>query len=103
MATIDLKYAVCVENKDRPGWRRWYFRVRTPRINIPLRGDPGTAEFMEDYSAARAALQSHGRAKPTGEELTSPGSVKAIVISYYANNAEWRDKFTSDTRDMRRR
>jgi len=103
MATIDLKYAVCVENKRRSGWRRWYFRVRNPRINIPLRGEPGTADFMDDYSAARAALESHGRAKPTGEELTAPGTVKALVISYYASNGEWKDKFAPDTRDTRKR
>ena len=103
MATIRLKYVNKFANKDRADTKqRYYFRVRGQKA-IPLPGQVGSEEFMQAYSAALATLEGKGKAAPSGADLVAPGTVKALVVSYYATNSDWRDIFKQDTRDSRRR
>jgi integrase len=78
-----IKLAYIHEFKDRHGTLRRY--VRLPgRKRIPLKGDPGTDEFMEAY---RAALAGEAPRVEIGAKRTRPGTINAAVISYFSSSA----------------
>jgi integrase len=99
MAKIRLKYVNKFANKNRANKRpRHYFRVRGHKA-IPLPGLPGCEEFMDAYKMALAGLPN---AKvEIGETRTAPGTIDALVVSYY-KSTEWT-LLADDTRDARRR
>jgi integrase len=71
------------EFRDRHGKIRRY--VRLPgRKRVPLKGAPGTEEFMAAYQAAFA-----GEALPVevGASRTRPGTVNAAVVGYFNSTA----------------
>jgi integrase len=66
---------------DRHGRIRRY--VRLPgRKRVPLKGAPGTDEFMEIY---RAALAGEAPRVEIGAARTRPGTINAAVIAYYGS------------------
>ena len=64
--------------RDRHGRIRHYARI-PGRKQVPLRGEPGSAEFMEDYQAALADAPR----REIGAGRTKPGSVAEIITAYY--------------------
>jgi len=80
---IRLRYVK--EYRDQTGVVRRYFR-RGKAKEIPLRGEPGSREFMEAY---QAALEQHSEppAKPIGSSRTEPGTMAALIASYYSSGA----------------
>lgn len=79
MAVVDLEFIH--RFRDRHGKWRHYFR-RGRRKRIPLPGAPGSAEFMAAYQAAHA-----GDVPPIAALRTTPGSMSALTISWYASSA----------------
>jgi hypothetical protein len=66
---------------DRHGRIRRY--VRLPgRKRVPLKGAPGTDEFMEAY---RAALAGEAPRLAIGASRTRPGTINAAVVAYYGS------------------
>jgi integrase len=77
---------------------RYYFRRRGCKA-IPLRGLPGSEEFMADYAAALAIVPD----KPEiGASRTSPGTIDALVVAYYQTDA-WLHGLKEETRKTRKR
>jgi integrase len=100
MARLRLKYVNAFRNPKRTNDRvRYYFRVRGQKA-IPLPGLPGSEEFMVAYQAALAALPSQ---TPTeiGESRTQPGTIDALVVSYYGSGV-WLYGMHETTRQRRR-
>jgi integrase len=82
--------------RDNRGRLRYYFR-RRGQARIPLRGEPGSDEFMMAYKAALASLCIGELGK---DKRSIPGSVSAAIAGYYCHNS-----FTTlgeGTRKMRR-
>jgi hypothetical protein len=79
---------------DNRGRLRHYFRKRGAK-RAPLPGIPGSAEFMEAYQAALA-----GEPEPIGASKTVPGTVNALIVSYY-QSADWRG-LSNETQKGRR-
>jgi integrase len=90
-----LKLDYIHEFVDRHGKVRRYFRRRGQK-RIPLRGVPGSEEFNTTYAMALAALPERAA------DRTLPGTINALVVSYYASDA-WNNGLTEDTRKTRRR
>jgi Phage integrase family len=82
--------------RDRHGKIRHYFR-RPDCKRVPLPGLPGSSEFMEAY---KFALDGGARIE-IGASLTNPGTINALVVSYYRSD-DWT-KLTIDTQKTRRR
>src|SRR5437016_7512195 len=81
MTKIRLDYVH--EFMDRHGKVRRY--VRLPgRKRVPLRGAPGTEEFMAAY---QAALAGDIPRTEIGASRTKPGTVNAAVVGYYGSVA----------------
>jgi integrase len=86
MANLRLKYI-----QRWPDWRsgrcviRHYFRKRGCK-RVPLRGEPGSREFMEDYAAATAG---QAQQRTLIERVASPGSMNYLRLSYL-NSAAFR-------------
>jgi len=84
------------EFRDRHGKIRRY--VRLPgRKQIPLRGAPGSEDFMSIY---QAALAGETPRVELGASRTRPGTVNAAVISYF--NSSSFQSLASNTRRNRR-
>lgn len=67
---------------DRHGRARWYFR-RPGFDRVALPGLPWSPEFMAAYEAAtKGGVQTEG----AGAAKTSPGTVAALVVSYYRSS-----------------
>lgn len=67
----------CQGFEDRHGKLRWYYRrPGFPRTALP--GLPWTPEFMAAYEKA-----THGEKLEIGKKQTIPGSVSALVASFY--------------------
>jgi hypothetical protein len=99
MAHIKLKYVNGYANRHRENGRvRYYFRRRGSKA-MPLPGLPGSEEFMAAYSAALAGLPDQH--VEVGARRTLPGTINALVISYYRSN-EWH-ALAVDTQKNRRR
>lgn len=84
------------EFRDRHGKVRRYFR-RPGFRRVPLRGHPGSEQFMEDYAAALA-----GAPAPIaiGASRTKPGTVNAAVVAYYGSDLY--SALAAGTKKMRR-
>jgi integrase len=78
MARIRLSYVH--EFLDRHGKVRRYFR-RPGFKQVPLPGLPGSAEFMETYSATLATE----RGIDIGAGRSNPGTVNAAVVGYFSS------------------
>lgn len=97
MARIKLKYINAFVNRDRKNSRvRYYFRRRGSKA-IPLRGLPGSEEFMAAYAAALAGVPD----VEIGVSRALPGTISALVVAYYGSD-EWH-KLAADTQKNRRR
>src|SRR4029077_4206259 len=66
---------------DRHGKPRFYFR-RPGFKSTPLPGLPWSPEFMAAYEAART-----GQKLEIGASRTKPGTMRALVVSYYNSSA----------------
>jgi integrase len=82
--------------KDRHGTWRHYFR-RAGSKAVPLPGLPGSQEYMEAYQAALSA----GQVREIGAQRTKPGSIDALIVSYYRSTA-FTAGFAPETQRMRR-
>ena len=97
MARNKLKYVNAFVNRDRKNSRvRYYFRRRGSKA-IPLRGLPGSEEFMAAYAAALAGVP----VVEIGVSRALPGTISALVVAYYGSD-EWH-KLAADTQKNRRR
>ncbi len=67
--------------QDRHGHIRHYFR-RSGHPRVALPGQPGSSEFMAAYQSCVA-----GKPLPIGASKTAPGSMSALVVSWYASAA----------------
>jgi integrase len=85
---------------DRHGHPRHYFR-REGMKPIPLPGLFGSEEFMRAYQMALAGLPGAGSKPEIGASRTLPGTVAALVVSYYRSDA-WR-RLDEETQKTRRR
>ena len=83
MARLRLKHVNSFVCSD--GRVRHYFR-RNGAKAIPLPGLPGSEEFMAAYGAALAAIPNNNSAE-IGAGRTSPGSISALVATYYKSSA----------------
>jgi hypothetical protein len=85
MATLELRYVNSFRNRKRKSDRvRFYFRRRGEKA-IPLPGLPGSEEFMAVYQQALAALSE--ASTEIAASRTLPGTVNALVVSYYQSGA----------------
>jgi integrase len=82
---------------DRHGKARFYFRRRGFK-QVALPGLPHTTEFMDAY---QAALGAEHRTEINACR-TAPGTINALVISYYKSDV-WVNGLEEDTRKTRRR
>lgn len=87
---------------DRHGRARHYFRRRKGDKQIPLPGPFGSEAFMRAYQMA--LMGSTGAVSPDirAASLTKPGTVNALVVSYYRSEA-WLVGLEEETRKTRRR
>src|SRR5262249_47931717 len=83
---------------DRHGKPRFYFR-RAGFKTVPLPGLPWSPTFMAAYESAVGAESP--QQEEIGASRTVPGSVNALVVSYY-KSADWNDLAT-ETQNTRRR
>jgi len=74
----------CVEDRDRHGNIRIYFKKRGCR-KIRLKGTPWTPDFMEQYEAAK---RNAAPIKPK-QEAAQPGTLKWLLEAYY-QSAEFK-------------
>ena len=86
MTTIKLRYVE--QYRDRHGRLRRYFRRQGFR-RVPLRGEPGSAEFAADYQAAWDLTEqpSTPLRREVGEGRTRPGSMNALAVAYFGSSA----------------
>ena len=100
MAQLRLRYVNSFRNPDRKnGAVRHYFRKRGMK-DIPLPGIPGSEEFMAAYQMALAGMSE--AVKPEiGAKRTAPGTIDALVVSYYRSD-EWLHGLEEPTRKTRR-
>jgi integrase len=86
LARIRLRYVNSFANPDRKnGTVRHYFRKRGIK-DIPLPGLPGSEEFMAAYAMALAGLPNAEKPE-IGAKRTAPGTIGALVVSYYRSEA----------------
>jgi integrase len=85
----------CVEDRDRHGNIRIYFRSKN-RPKVRLHGTPWTPEFMADYEAAKGAV-----GLTAGKGIT-PGTWRWLCVRYFAECAEYKrlDPRTQHVRRM---
>jgi integrase len=79
MSRIKLQY---VQTFNARGHRYFYFR-RPGHARIRLPGLPGSAEFMQAYQLALSDIVS----SEVGRSRTMPGTISALVVTYYASTA----------------
>jgi integrase len=70
----------CGWNTDHHGKRR--VRFRKDGFSTYLNGTPWSEAFMRQYAAALDGLES--KTGTVGAERTKPGTINALVVSYYA-------------------
>jgi integrase len=97
LARFRLKYVNSFRNRDRHNATvRHYFRKPGMKA-VPLPGLPGSAEFMAAYATALA--ETSGAVKPeVGAERTLPGTIDALVVSFYKTDNKWLNVFKEETR-----
>jgi integrase len=81
---------------DRHGKARFYYRRPGFKL-VPLPGLPWSPEFM----AAHEKAQSTSQPAEIGASRTSPGTINALVVTYYKSD-DWK-QLAADTQKMRRR
>ena len=96
MASIELPHVNSFV--DRYGKVRHYFRRRGHKA-IPLPGLPGSEAFMAAYSAALGGVPD--KVSEIGSNRTLPGTINALVVSYYKSDG-WQ-RLAPDTRKTRDR
>lgn len=74
--------AYCQGFQDRHGKSRWYFR-KPGFKKVALPGLPWSPEFMAAYERAAA-----GEALEVGKNLSEPGTINALIVSYY-RSPDW--------------
>jgi integrase len=86
----------CLEDRDRHGNIRIYYRPTKQHRKIRLRGTPWTPEFMEQYEAAKGGVAS---AKPRG---IISGTWRWLCIRYMHDCADYKrlDPQTRQTRKL---
>src|SRR5262249_11630404 len=84
---------------DRHGKARFYFRRRGFK-QTALSGLPYSTEFMDAYQVALDASPS--LRTEIGASRTNPGTIDALVASYYKSDA-WVNRLEEETRKTRRR
>jgi hypothetical protein len=72
----------CTWNVDRGGKRR-RVRFRRRGVTAYLRGIPWSEPFMRAYAAALERATARMTPTEIGASKTKPGSVNALVVSYY--------------------
>src|SRR5271169_6208828 len=72
----------CVEDRDRHGNIRIYYRVKG-RPKVRVRGTPWTPEFMAEYDAAK------GQPAPTANKGTDPGTWRWLCVRYFAECSDY--------------
>lgn len=82
---------------DRNGCARYYFR-KPGLKRVPLPGLPWSPEFMESYEAA---LNPDWQQPRIGASRTKPGTVNAVIVSYYNLSLEFKGMAVG-TQKMRR-
>ncbi len=82
---------------DRHGRARYYFRRRGVK-QTPLPGLPWSPQFMEAYQGALGRDESRAE---IGASRTKPGTVNAVIVSYY-KHALWLEALSPASRAMRR-
>ena len=70
----------CGWNTDHHGKRR--VRFRKDGFSIYIAGTPWSEDFMRDYAAALEGLKA--QTADIGMERTKPGTISALIVSYYA-------------------
>ncbi len=101
MAQIRLRHVNSFANPDRKNAAvRHYFRKRGMKA-IPLPGQPGSEEFMAAYAMALAGVPDAERPE-IGAKRSEPGTIAALVVSYYRSDA-WRHGLDEETCKTRRR
>jgi site-specific recombinase XerD len=95
MTSIRLKYVHSFP--DRHGKLRFYFRRHGRRA--PLRGLPGSVEFMEAYQMALAS-QPLSQTADIGSSRTKPGTINAAIVAY-VRSVEFLKKSPSTQRNYR--
>jgi hypothetical protein len=84
----------CVEDRDRHGKIRIYFRAKgTPKVR--LRGTPWTPEFMAEYDAAK------GDTALTKNKGLTPGTWRWLAVRYFAECTDYL-RFDERTKRVRR-
>ena len=68
---------------------------------VALPGLPGSEEFMAAYAQALAGLPDAEKPE-IGAKRTLPGTIDALIVSYYRSDA-WRHGLEEETRKTRRR
>jgi integrase len=97
LARFRLRYVNSFANADRSNAKvRHYFR-RPGAKAIPLPGLPGSEEFMVAYAAALAGMPDAAKAE-IGASRTLPGTIDALVLSFYQTNNKWLNVFQEETR-----
>ena len=84
----------CVEDRDRHGNIRIYYRVKG-RPKVRVRGTPWTPEFMAEYDAAK------GQPAPTASKGIGPGTWRWLCVRYFAECADYL-RLDDRTRRVRR-
>src|SRR5258708_21536410 len=86
--------AGCIEDTDRHGNVRVYYRPNKKCKKVRLRGTPWTEVFMAEYEAAK------GNAAPKDKVGVTPGTWRWLCVRYFAECAEYKrlDKRTQHVR-----
>jgi integrase len=101
LAQIRLPFVNSFRNRDRKNAAvRYYFRRRGAKA-IRLPGRPGSEEFRVAYEMALAGIAEAPKPE-IGARRTAPGTIDALVVSYYKSD-EWRHGLEEETRKTRRR
>lgn len=86
-AVVDLPYVK--PERDRQGRvRYWYFRRNGRRWRLP--GEPRSAEWLAEYARLKEATDAERKAPKAETTTPAPGSLKAIIVSYY-RSPEWKN------------
>jgi site-specific recombinase XerD len=97
LARFRLRFVNSFRDPDRKnGTVRHYFRKPGMKA-IPLPGLPGSEEFMAAYAAALAGMSAAAKSE-IGESRTLPGTIDALVVSFYKTNNKWLNVFKEETR-----